>query len=152
MRVHNTYGDVIRDFVSMADALNRMSDVRGYDYAAAGGHDGEQLERALRLPLDAWVDGDDFFIKAYLPGVDPEDVDITFEGEELTIRGHFPAVDPDTDYIKRELFHGPFERRLTFNVPVDVDGIKAVFENGLLMLTVPKAEAVRPKQIKIQTK
>ena len=56
------------------------------------------------------------------------------------------------NFVKSELFHGEFERRLSFNVPVDVDGIEALFENGVLTLTVPKAEEIRPKQIKVQVK
>jgi HSP20 family protein len=70
----------------------------------------------------------------------------------LTIRGDLPAAPEGAEFIKRELYHGGFSRRLSFNVPVDVDRIEAQFHNGLLTLTVPKAEAVKPKQIKIQTK
>jgi HSP20 family protein len=50
------------------------------------------------------------------------------------------------------LFHGRFERRVGFNVPIDPDNIRADFHNGLLTLTVPKAEAVRPRQIKVQAR
>jgi HSP20 family protein len=151
MRVRNySYNDMVRDFAGVADAMNRMWDTR-YDYAANGGNDGEGVA-TRRLPLNAWVDGENFVLQAYLPGVNPDDVEITFEGEELTIRGSFPAVDEAIEFIKRELYSGAFERHLTFNVPVEVDKIEAVFENGLLTLTVPKAEAIRPKQIKIQAK
>jgi len=152
MRVYNPYNQAVRDFASVADAFNRLSDTRGYDYAAAGGNAGEARKRTLRLPLDAWADGDSFVIQAYLPGVNPDDVTITFEGEDLTISGHFPARDEEVEHIKRELYHGEFERTLTFNVPVEVDAIEALFENGLLTLTVPKAEVVRPKEIKIQAR
>lgn len=151
-----TYISPVRDFVSMADAMNRMFEGRGYDYARNGGHAGEPngqaAGRTMRLPLDAWSTEDAFVLRAYMPGVDAEAVEITFEGEELAIRGSFPAVEEGTDYLKRELYHGDFERRLTFNVPVNVEGIEALFENGVLTLTVPKAEEVRPKQIKVQVK
>ncbi len=50
------------------------------------------------------------------------------------------------------MYHGGFERQLTFNVPVNPDAIEAVFDNGVLTLTVPKAEDIKPKQIKIQSK
>ncbi|MCB0132686.1 MAG: Hsp20/alpha crystallin family protein [Caldilineaceae bacterium] len=148
-----TYNTMVRDFVSMADAMNRMLDVRPYDYTRNGGHNGEDApKRVMRLPVDAWVGEEAFTLQAFLPGVNPEDVEITFEGEELAVRGHFPQAAEDLDFLKRELYHGDFERRLTFNVPVDADKIEATFENGVLTLVVPKAEAIRPKQIKIQAK
>jgi hypothetical protein len=75
-------------------------------------------------------------------------LEITFEGEELLIRGKLPAAPEGTDFIKRELYRGAFSRRLSFNVPVNVDAIEASFHNGLLSLNIPKAEAVKPKQIK----
>ncbi len=147
-----TYNNAVRDFVSMADAMNRMLDTRSYDYARNGGHSGEEAKRVMRLPLDAWSNEESFTLRAFMPGVDPEAVEITFEGEELAIRGHFPAAEGEVDYLKRELYHGEFERRLTFNVPVNVENIEALFENGVLTLTVPKAEEIRPKQIKVHVK
>ena len=79
-------------------------------------------------------------------------VEITFEGEELTIRGSFQPQPENVEYLKRELYHGGFERRLTFNVPVNADAIEATYEMGVLTLRVPKAEAIKPKQIKVQAK
>ena len=152
MRVYHPYNRAVRDFASIANAFNRISDGQNYDYAAAGGNAGEQAERKLRLPVDVWAEGDNFVIKAYLPGVNAEEVSITFEGEDLTISGRFPTREEEAEYVKRELYHGAFERTLTFNVPVEIDNIEAVFENGLLTLNVPKAEAVRPKEIKIQAR
>lgn len=146
-----TYNSMVRDFVSMADAMNRVLEGRPYDYGRNGGHNGA-TQRVWRLPIDAWAGEDAFTIKAYLPGVNPDEVDLTFEGDELAIRGRFPAADENVNFAKRELFHGEFERRLTFNVPVNADGIEALFDNGVLTLTVPKAEEVRPKQIKVQVK
>ena len=149
-----TYNNAVRDFVSMADAMNRLFDARSYDYAQNGGNNGAGVrpEPAVRLPLDAYTTDEAFVLQAYLPGVNPETVEITFEGEELMVRGTFAAQAENTSFIRRELYHGPFERRLTFNVPVDADGIQAEFENGVLTLTVPKAEAVKPKQIKVMAK
>ena len=152
----NSYNNIVREFVNMADAMNRANSA--YDYARNGGNNGGSngekstpRKRIARLPIDAWSNEDAFSIKAYLPGVNPEDVDITFEGEELTIRGRYPEVE-DVEFVTRELFNGEFERRLTFNVPVNVDDIEATFENGVLTLSVPKAEEVRPKQIKVLAK
>lgn len=150
MRVHS-YNDLMRDFFTFADALNRRS--TAYDYTAGGGSTGETggIPQTVSLPLDVFVGDDAFKVTAYVPGVNPDDVEITVDGDELTIRGSLPSPEEGATFIKRELYHGAFERRLSFNVPVNVDGIEAHFNNGLLTLTVPKAEVVRPKQIKIQT-
>ncbi|MBE2240966.1 MAG: Hsp20/alpha crystallin family protein [Caldilineaceae bacterium] len=151
----NPYNQMVRDFVEMADAVNRrMSTAAPYDYARNGGHDGEgaPASRTLRLPIDAYGAQDAFVLTAYVPGVNPENVEITFEGEELTIRGKFEPQPEGVDFFKRELYHGSFERRVTFNVPVNADAIEATYDNGVLTLRVPKAEEVKPKQIKVQVK
>lgn len=149
-----SYNDLVREFTTVADAMNRVLDTRPYDYARSGGSNGGdgQAQRAMRLPLDAYTTEDAFVLSAYLPGVDPDAVEITFEGEELTIRGTFAPQPENVEYLKRELYHGGFERRLTFNVPVNADGIEATYELGVLTLRVPKAEAIKPKQIKVQAK
>jgi HSP20 family protein len=168
MRTRN-YNDFVREFVTVADAMNRVFDGRAYDYARAGGSDANggvnsgangteagnstaPAQRVSRLPIDAYANEDAFVLTAYLPGVNPEDVEITFEGEELTIRGSFQPQPENVEYLKRELYHGGFERRLTFNVPVNADAIEATYEMGVLTLRVPKAEAIKPKQIKVQAK
>lgn len=174
-----TYANPVRDFAAWAQAMNQAFEqgAAPYDYAASGGAtsggaasggaatnraaNGEaanseaangDTSRQVRLPLDVWETEESFTLVAYLPGVNPDDVAITFDGEELRIQGRFPQVAEERSYIKRELFHGEFERRLTVNVPVNVEAIEAVYDNGLLTLTVPKVEEVRPKQIKVLTK
>ena len=149
-----SYNDFVREFTTVADAMNRVLDTRPYDYARSGGSTGGngQAQPAMRLPLDAYATEDAFVLSAYLPGVNPDEVEITFEGEELTIRGTFAPQPENVEYLKRELYHGGFERRLAFNVPVNADGIEATYELGVLTLRVPKAEAIKPKQIKVQAK
>ncbi len=151
MRTSN-YNDMIRDFVGMANAMNRVFDRQDYDYTRNGGSDfsGNEQSRVMQLPINAWSDENNFFITAFLPGVKPENVDITMEGDELRISGEFAAPQEDVDFIKQELYHGKFQRELTFNTPVNVDEISAKFENGQLWLTVPKAETVKPRKIEVQ--
>ena len=149
-----SYNDFVREFTTIADAMNRAFDGQPYDYARNGGsNDGsKEAQPVMRLPLDAYATEDAFVLSAYLPGVNPDAVEITFEGEELTIRGTFAPQSENVEYLKAELYHGGFERRLAFNVPVNADGIEATYELGVLTLRVPKAEAVKPKQIKVQAK
>lgn len=150
----NPYNQMIRDFVEMADTMNRRLGATPYDYERNGGHAGENAAsvRVTRLPIDAYSTEDAFVLNAYVPGVAPENVEITFEGEDLTIRGKFEPATEGVEFIKRELYHGGFERRVAFNVPVDADNIEATYSNGVLTLRVPRAEAVKPKQIKVQVR
>lgn len=152
----NTYNTVLRDFATMTDAMNRAFErgARPYDHVRNGGHTGtandEKTVNKMRLPLDVVTNEEAFVLTAYVPGVNPDTVEITFEGEDLSIRGEFPQV--EGEFVKRELYRGAFERRITFNVPVNADAIEATYEHGVLTLRVPKAEAVRPKQIKVVAK
>jgi len=141
----------VRDFASLANTVNRLMDEdmrRRYDYAANGG---SRESQSLHLPVNAYATENEFVLSADLPGVDPAQVEITFEGAELTIRGEFRPTQAEADYLMQERVVGAFQRTLTFNVPVDGDKIDASFENGVLTLVVPKAESVRPKQIKVRT-
>lgn len=152
----NRYNTLLREFANAANRLDRT--FTPYDYTRSGGSaesgqsNGKAASLKAGLPLDVWVDENGFTIQAYLPGVNPADVEITMEGEELTIRGQFPMPTGEAKFVRRELFRGPFERRLTITVPVDVEHIHAEYSNGLLTLIVPKAEEVKPKQIKVVAK
>lgn len=168
MRTRN-YNHMINEFSNWADTMNRvLSGVTApYDYAGNGGSqttaptaangqstpsNGQHSRPSMRLPVDIWQQGDNFYVNAYLPGVDPEAVQITWENDELLIEGQLSAPTIEGEWLRRELFHGHFERRVGFTVPVDADKIQADFHNGLLTLTIPKAETVRPKQIKVQAR
>lgn len=151
MKTH-TYNKGARDFANFAQAVDRL--FAPYDYARNGGSqsNGKVAEFKASLPLDVWADEDSFTIQAYLPGVNPEEVEVMMEGEELTIRGRFPAPASEVQFLKRELFHGSFERRLNITVPVNSEAIQAEYSNGVLTLRVPKAEEIKPKQIKVIAK
>jgi HSP20 family protein len=161
---NNSYNNLVNDAATLSDVMNRFFNNVAFEYSHNGGNNGVAkesatgneagpvAERETILPIDVWVTAEAFQVTAYLPGINPEDVEITFEGEELTVRGKLPAAPEGAEFIKHELYHGAFARRLSFNVPVNADAIEANFHNGLLSLKVPKAETVKPKQIKIQAK
>ena len=150
----DTYNIMARDFANFANVVERM--FAPYDYARSGGSagdgDSQPTEFTATLPIDVWADENSFTIQAYLSGVKPEEVEITMEGEELLIRGRFPQSHENVRFARRELFHGTFERRLRINMPVNVESITAVYENGVLTLSVPKVEEVKLKQIKVVAK
>ncbi len=139
-----------REFVTLRDAMDRLfedSFVQPSWTALARRPRAHQEE--WRLPLDAYSTPEEIVIMAAVPGVNPENVEITFEGDVLTIRGEFPGALENVEYLMRERRHGRFSRSLTFNVPVNADGIEATFEHGVLTIVAPKAETVKPKTIKV---
>lgn len=136
-----------RELVSLRDMMSRLLEQSLVpDWAW-----GPRLEeRAWRLPLDVYSTDDAIVILASVPGLKPEDVEITLEGDTLTIKGEFKPPLENVDYLLQERGYGVFIRTLTLNLPVEADKATAHFENGLLTLVLPKAQAVRPKVIKVQ--
>jgi HSP20 family protein len=109
-------------------------------------------ERPFRLPLDMYTTPEEIVIVASLPGLTPDEADIVIEGDTLTIRGELRPPLENVEYLFQERAYGAFSRTLTLNVPVEADKAEAVFENGMLTLTLPKAEATKPKVIKVKSK
>lgn len=105
------------------------------------------------FPVEVSETEDALEVKASLPGVKPEEVEITIANDVLTIKAEHKETTEDKkrDYYRREIRYGAFHRSLSLPVSVDADKANARFENGLLTLALPKAEALRPKQIKVGT-
>lgn len=104
------------------------------------------------LALDVAEKGDVFTIKASLPGINPEDLNVSLEDNVLTVQGELKedeTIEEETYHI-RERRYGSFSRSLRFPVPVNTNEIEASYENGVLTLTVPKSEEVKPKRIEIK--
>ena len=109
-------------------------------------------EGPSRLPLDVYTTPEEIVIVASLPGLTPDEVDIVIEGDSLIIRGELRPPLENVEYLFQERAYGAFSRTLTLNVPVEAEKSEAVFENGVLTLTLPKAEETRPKIIKVKSK
>jgi HSP20 family protein len=110
------------------------------------------VEQPFRLPLDVYTTPEEIVIVASLPGLTPDEVDIAIEGDSLTVRGKLRAPLENVEYLSQERPYGALSRTLTLNVPIDADKAEAVFENGVLTLTLPKAEETKPKVIKVKGK
>lgn len=103
------------------------------------------------MPLDVSENEHNFVIKASLPGVKPEDVQVTIHGDILSIRGETKAEEEkkgETWHL-RERRYGSFQRSISLGTPISTDKAEAKFDHGVLTLTLPKAEEARPKQIKV---
>ena len=134
------------DLVTMQQAMDGLFD-EAWSRRSLGWREGE---RVAALPVDVYSTANELVIKASVPGVDPEKVEITPEGDTLAIRGETRSPLDNVDYHIQERRYGPFGRTLTLNVPVDADQAEASFDNGELTLIIPKAEAVRPRVIKVK--
>jgi len=94
---------------------------------------------------------DEFMFEADMPGVKPQDVDITFENGVLTIRGNVQERRPESQYyLLAEYGVGNFYRSFTIDTPINAEGIRAELRNGVLDLHVPKAESVKPRRIEVK--
>src|SRR5437899_10876111 len=120
---------------------------------------GDMLERAGdESNLTPWAPAVDIFetehqlvVKADLPDVNPQDLDIRVENNILTIRGErkFEKEVNEENYLRVERSYGSFARSFTLANTVNPDAIKAEYQNGVLTLSIPKREEAKPKQIKV---
>lgn len=134
----------VREMATLQNAMERMFDeVYG------------EVKPAMRrwdLAVDLAEKQDAFIIKASLPGIDPNALDITVEDDVLTIKAETTedkAVE-EANYHLRERRTGSFARSLRLPTPINADQIQADYDNGVLTLNVPKAEAVKPKKIAVR--
>ncbi len=104
--------------------------------------------------IDMYQTDDEIVVKASLPGVKADEVQINITGEILTIKGETKQVEEKKDkaWHMREQRWGTFERAIALPTEVTADKAKAEFENGILTITLPKAEEVKPKIISIKAK
>lgn len=111
-------------------------------------------EGASTLAMDLFETGDALVVSAPVPGIRPEEVEITITGNTLTIKGETRAEEREEkgNYLRQEVRYGAFQRSMQLPVDVQADKAEAVFENGMLKLTLPKSEQVKPKSIKINVK
>jgi HSP20 family protein len=141
--------DPFREAVSLREAMDRLFED---SFTPARQKTNGNNERVFRLPLDAYVTADEIIVLANMPGVKSEDVEITIEGDTLTIRGERPRPLENVDYVMQERPYGKFQRTLNINIPVDANRAEARYDNGLLTLVIPKAEAAKPRVIQVATK
>jgi HSP20 family protein len=109
---------------------------------------------AWSMPVDMIETKDNVVVKAAVPGVKPDEIDLSVTGDTLTIKGETKAEEKfeEGSYLRKERRFGAFQRTLTLPTNVVADKAKAEFENGVLTLTLPKSEEVKPKAIKVNLK
>lgn len=140
MRRNSPFGELL----SLRQAMDRL-------FEDSYIRPGAMSESHSALALDVYGDDDRIVIEAAMPGVRPEDVDISVLGDTLTISGH--ARDEkgadESGYSYREIRRGSFSRSVTLPGGLNADQASATFDNGILRLSIPKAEEAKPRQIRI---
>lgn len=142
-----TRWDPFREMMTLRQAMDRLFE----DAFVQPGAAPPAAERGW-FPLDLAEDGDNLVVRAPMPGVRPEDVQVTVQGNTLTIHGESKAEQEreGQHWIMRERREQTFHRSVTLPVAVNADRAEAVYEHGVLTLTLPKAEEARAKQVKIR--
>ena len=124
------------------DPFREIDRVAGQMLASAGG--------TAAMPLDLYRSGDHFVLHCDLAGADPGSVAVNVDGRVLTIRAERSArTDSEVQWVRRERSTGTFERRVTLGDGLDLDRISATWQDGVLTLTIPVAEAAKPRRIEI---
>ncbi len=118
-------------------------------------YNGSNGDSVRPLPIDMYETSDAFVVKAQIPGVHPDNVNVTVEQGYLTIKCHVPSdVQKEEartyNWVHREVGYGEYARSINLPGLVDADKVEATFDLGVLTLHIPKAEAAKPKQIKVK--
>lgn len=128
--------------LTLRDAMNRLFEE---SFVPVSGRN------AASMPIDVVENADNYIVRASMPGYKKEDCDISFQESTLTIKANHeeePLPEGARSLLK-ERFVGQLSRSITLPVQVDPAKAKAEYKDGVLTLTLPKAESTRPRQIKI---
>lgn len=139
-----------REMVSLREAMDRLFEESFLPSALMG----QEAGPAAALPVDLYETDDQVVVKATVPGVKPEDLEVTITGDLLTIKGEFKSEEKTEkrSYLRQERRFGSFCRQVGLPVNVDSNKAQATFEHGVLTLELPKVVEAKPKSVKVVTK
>jgi HSP20 family protein len=144
---------IVRRFNPLNEALT-LHDAMNQLFAQSFVQPNWQPSRSASLaaPVDVFESEQTYHVYVLLPGVQPEDIELTVQGTTLTLRGQLqPVVKPEQQvtWLVQEIGSGSFERSITLPKAIDSEHIDIHYANGLLLLTVPIHESNRPKRISV---
>lgn len=141
--------DPFEDVVRLQREVNRLFE----DNSRVRGRDGTEMStaRTWAPPVDILEDQNEIIVRAELPGLKQEDIDIELTGDTLVIKGErkFDDAQRKDNYVRVERSYSAFQRVFTVGVPVEHDGVKASYKEGVLEVRLPKSEATRPKKVQV---
>ncbi len=118
----------------------------------------DEMDRLLEMPLQAWApaldvheDKDGYTVRVEVPGMKREDIVVSLQDGALVVSGERKEekITGDTEVHRQERYYGKFSRALTLPTAVAGDKVKAAYKDGILTVTLPKAEEAKPKQIDV---
>lgn len=138
------------DVVSLREAMDRLFEDSFIRPSTWTGLPAGQIA----VPVDLWETPEAYHLRADLPGLTAEDIDINVTADTIAISGELKGGSDVTSegWLRQERRYGKFQRAFTLPTQLEANKVEATFENGVLTLVLPKAEAVRPKQIKVTAK
>ena len=110
------------------------------------------LARPSVMPMDAWREGDSFYVEFDLPGVDQQSIDLDVEGNVVTVKAERPPSSSDAEVLAAERPRGIFSRQLVLGDNLDTEHISASYDSGVLTLQIPVAERAKARKISIGNK
>ena len=140
--------DPFSELLSLKDDFDRIfRDFMGF-YPA------ETLREGWLPPVDIKETPDNIVVSVEVPGMKKEDIKVVLNGNQLTISGErkMEKEEKDETYHRIERAYGKFQRTITLPVELDESKVKASYEQGVLRITLPKAEKAKPKEIKVEVK
>jgi len=146
-----------RPFETFRELEQRMEDLMRYPFAGLrrplSGWRVPTEELAWTPALEMYEKPDKLIVRLEVPGLKKEDIDVSFTGDTLTITGERKIENEvkDEDYYRCEFSYGKFSRSLTVPSAAKADKVEANYENGILEITLPKAEEAKPKKIAIKS-
>ena len=146
MNTHVTRYSPMRELVTLNDRLSRF-------FEEAAGQNSPNLEYGQWAPpVDLKEEESQFVLRADMPGMNRDDIDIQVENNVLTISGErrFEAEERKEDYHRIERAYGKFVRSFTLSTRVKAEGISASYKDGILTVTCPKTEESKPRQIQVR--
>jgi HSP20 family protein len=137
-----------RDLVSTQDRFNQLFNDT---FSRAFGDQQEVSPRAWIPPVDIYETGDSLVLKAELPGINPDEVEIRVEDSTIYLKGErkFEKEIKEENLHRVERSYGTFTRSFALPNTIDADKVNAEYQNGILTLTIPKHEEAKPRTIKI---
>ncbi len=131
---------------SLRDELDRLFESPWTEFARTS-----QLLSGWTPALDVYEDKENFIVKAELPGMKKEDIEVSLHAGSLSISGERKSEtkEEDAEMCRAERYFGRFQRTVTLPAAVAADKVKAQYKDGILTITLPKTEEAKPKQIDV---
>jgi HSP20 family protein len=142
--------DPFRDLISIQDRMNKL-----FEQTLSRSRAEEGIAATTWTPaVDIYETPETIVMKAELPGLTRDDLDIQIRDNTLTLRGErrFAKDVQEENYLRIERAYGSFQRSFTLPTSIQQENVRAVFKDGVLELTLPKAEGAKPKKIAIEVR